>query len=193
VPQTANARIRGLGAVSVSSLAVITETPLNSGCWVWRLTGAVTVAGKGEIEFTATDPGCQQQATASLSYTVTAGTGPYAGASGSGALTIPVFNESAKTGFEHLDGSLSVPELAFDTTPSVLKDAVLKTVRAKSRKGAVVRYSVTATDAVDGTVPASCKPPSGSRFRIGTTRVRCSATDASGNIAAAAFKVTVRR
>ncbi|WP_371930632.1 HYR domain-containing protein [Streptomyces poriferorum] len=47
--------------------------------------------------------------------------------------------------------------------------------------GARIRYRVTATDAQDGTLPATCTPASGSFFPIGTTTVTCSATDAAGN------------
>ena len=51
---------------------------------------------------------------------------------------------------------------------------------------------VAATDDVDGSLPVSCQPKSGSRFKIGKTTVRCEATDSSGNTAKAAFRVTVR-
>ncbi|MFE9858726.1 HYR domain-containing protein [Streptomyces sp. NPDC005780] len=47
--------------------------------------------------------------------------------------------------------------------------------------GARIRYRVTATDAQDGTLPATCTPASGSFFPVGTTTVTCSATDAAGN------------
>ncbi|HEY9328682.1 MAG TPA: HYR domain-containing protein [Streptomyces sp.] len=47
--------------------------------------------------------------------------------------------------------------------------------------GARISYRVTATDAQDGTLPATCTPASGSFFPIGTTTVTCSATDAAGN------------
>ncbi|MGY1669325.1 endo-1,4-beta-xylanase [Geodermatophilus sp. SYSU D00710] len=47
--------------------------------------------------------------------------------------------------------------------------------------GAKVSYTVTAGDTRDGAVTATCTPPSGSRFPIGTTEVTCTATDAAGN------------
>jgi hypothetical protein len=56
-----------------------------------------------------------------------------------------------------------------------------------------VTYSVSATDDVDGPVEVSCRPPSGSRFKIGRTRVTCAAGDSSGNVGTAAFVVSVRR
>ena len=61
------------------------------------------------------------------------------------------------------------------------------------RPSAYVTFKVTATDGVDGAVPVSCKPGSGTRFKLGPTRVRCEATDLSGNATRAAFTVTVQR
>jgi hypothetical protein len=65
------------------------------------------------------------------------------------------------------------------------------TVRADDDRGAVVRYSVRAVDAVDGPVSAACRPPSGSRFEVGTTTVRCSARDRAANVAGGDFEVRV--
>ena len=66
------------------------------------------------------------------------------------------------------------------------------TVRATSLSGATVSYTIpTATDAVDGSVPVTCSPESGSIFPIGTTRVVCTATDTAGNTATASFTITV--
>ena len=39
---------------------------------------------------------------------------------------------------------------------------------------------------------ASCQPRSGSRFQARSHQVRYSATDSSGNVAEAAFTITVR-
>ena len=58
--------------------------------------------------------------------------------------------------------------------------------------GAVVTYTASATDDVDGSVPVTCVPASGSTFEIGTTPVTCSAEDAAGNEASAGFDVHVR-
>jgi len=46
---------------------------------------------------------------------------------------------------------------------------------------------------VDGAVAVSCRPASGSRFKIGRTNVTCSAADKTGNTATARFTVTVKR
>lgn len=53
--------------------------------------------------------------------------------------------------------------------------------RPDNDDGARVRYTATATDAQDGTLPVTCTPASGSLFPVGTTTVTCSATDAAGN------------
>jgi len=60
--------------------------------------------------------------------------------------------------------------------------------------GANVTYTAPTTgDAIDGQGVATCVPGSGSLFPIGTTTVKCDATDAAGNHAAQTqFTVTVR-
>jgi large repetitive protein len=59
--------------------------------------------------------------------------------------------------------------------------------------GARVTFSVTATDAVDGTIAATCDPQAGSMFPLGQTTVSCTARDAAGNAAQpASFTVAVR-
>lgn len=57
--------------------------------------------------------------------------------------------------------------------------------------GALVSFTVTATDLVDPAPTVVCAPPSGSFFPWGTTMVLCTATDASGNQVACTFPVTV--
>jgi hypothetical protein len=78
-----------------------------------------------------------------------------------------------------------------DTTAPVLsvKD---QTAEATSVSGAVVAYTATATDLVDGNVSVKCSPASGSTFKIGVTDVTCSAADAHGNADTATFHVTVQ-
>jgi hypothetical protein len=78
-----------------------------------------------------------------------------------------------------------------DTTPP---DVVVTdiTAEATSAAGAVVTYAPIAVDNVDGVLPVTCTPPSGSAFPIGATSVQCTATDAHGNIGTGTFTVTVR-
>jgi outer membrane protein assembly factor BamB len=76
-----------------------------------------------------------------------------------------------------------------ETAPTINAPATISAV-ATSTAGAVVSYSVTATDP-DGTATVTCTPPSGSSFPIGTTTVHCTATDAAGNSTTASFLVVV--
>jgi hypothetical protein len=100
---------------------------------------------------------------------------------------------SAGFGTERWIGTLVVPGLEFDVMPPTLSGTTSKTVRApKGAKRVRVTYTVTASDAVDGQVPVTCVPRSGSRFPIGRTVVRCLATDSSANTVTARFIVTVR-
>lgn len=65
-------------------------------------------------------------------------------------------------------------------------------VEATSSAGAVVNYTVTASDDTDTNVTVVCNPPSGSTFPIGTNTVTCTATDDAGNMDRCQFVVTVR-
>ncbi|MEU1434215.1 VWA domain-containing protein [Streptomyces sp. NPDC005786] len=53
--------------------------------------------------------------------------------------------------------------------------------RPDNDDGARIRYTATAIDAEDGSLPVTCTPATGSFFPVGTTTVTCSATDAAGN------------
>ena len=76
------------------------------------------------------------------------------------------------------------------TIPPVITVAPI-TADATGPTGALVAYTATATDDLDGARPVTCSPAAG-QFAIGTTSVACSATDAGGNTANASFAVTVR-
>jgi hypothetical protein len=78
-----------------------------------------------------------------------------------------------------------------DTSPPALHLPADITTQATGNSQAIVTYTATATDLVDGSVPVSCSPGSGSPFPAGTTTVNCSATDAHGNTANGSFKVSV--
>jgi len=87
-------------------------------------------------------------------------------------------------------GSASFKVTVVDTTPPKLTIPSDMTVQASS-SGAVVTFSASASDLVDGSIPITCTPASGSTFPLGTTTVTCSATDKTGNRASGSFKVTV--
>ncbi len=80
-----------------------------------------------------------------------------------------------------------------DTRPPVISTEPDIILEATGPTGAPVTYpGPTATD-VGGPVnpTVTCTPASGSTFPLGTTVVKCFATDAAGNAASATFGVTV--
>jgi hypothetical protein len=88
-------------------------------------------------------------------------------------------------------GETPPPKYVSDATPPVIRVPAAITTRATNADGATVTYDVSASDNRDGALQATCEPPSRSLFKIGTTTVTCSATDAAGNTATERFKMTV--
>jgi hypothetical protein len=78
-----------------------------------------------------------------------------------------------------------------DNTPPELSLPADITEEATGPSGAAVTFTATANDLVDGSVPVTCVPASGSTFPLGTTEVSCSATDTAGNEAQGSFNITV--
>jgi len=78
-----------------------------------------------------------------------------------------------------------------DTTPPALSLPGTIFADATMPAGAVVTYTATASDLVDGSVAIDCTPPSGSTFAVGTTTVNCTASDSRGNTAGGSFEVNV--
>jgi hypothetical protein len=95
-----------------------------------------------------------------------------------------VVNCSASNAAGTTTGSFSV--FVSDYTPPVLTlpaDIV--------SDAAVVTFTASAVDGIDGTVPVSCAPASGSTFPQGVTTVNCVAYDTRLNPGFGSFKVTV--
>ncbi len=157
----------------------------------------ILVAGKGEIDLAVAVTGCWTGDNfPPTAVTVSGGSGRYAGASGSGMLEFHTANITGPlTGSRSVTwtGTLNVDGLTFDTTAPQIAGATSRIVKTRLAAGARVRYSVSATDAADGPVPAACSPKSGSVFRPGRTTVTCTSADSSGNSATARFVVTVKR
>jgi len=194
-------RVAGLGEVTVryTYLADLGHPACSTGSVkILGYPARLIVAGKGELELAvAAHPDCLSPAgglAVAQSFTITGGTGIYADASGGGTVTRALSQtDTGAAGRETWTGTLTVPELEFDVTRPALSGATSKVVRApKGAKTARVAFRVSARDDRDGTLPASCAPRSGSRFKLGRTRVTCSATDRSGNLATAVFAITVR-
>ena len=196
--------VPGLGRVTETYTFLVSEGPPTCAtAGVGKALGypvRLVVVGKGEIEVAvaagADCIGIEAVRTQTQSFLITGGTGIYAGASGNGtvARVLGGENPNGRSGTDTWTGTLDVPGHDFDLAPPTLTGAVNKTVRAARRTRRVrVTYAVSARDDVDGPVPVSCKPRSGSRFRIGRTAVRCSATDTSANTPTAKFTITVKR
>jgi hypothetical protein len=78
-----------------------------------------------------------------------------------------------------------------DTTPPAITCSSNILIYTANASGTAVSFSPTATDLCSGTATVVCSPASGSLFPVGTTTVNCTATDASSNVAACSFTVTV--
>jgi HYR domain len=193
---TGTGKVRGLGVVSEQYLNFV-EDP-DSSCERWHSNPVLTVRGKGELDLSLRPPnGCIVPTAGvlngTLAYTVTGGSGIYAGASGQGTFVSRGGPGTTGRNTDTLAGTLTVPGLVFDRTPPMLSGAVSKTVLAPRGASAVrVTYKVKAQDPGHGSVAVTCKPRSGSHFKLGRTRVVCSATDDSGNKATARFRITVK-
>jgi len=90
-----------------------------------------------------------------------------------------------------LSDSDSVTYTIVDTTNPVLSTPGDTTVEATGPTGAVVTWSISATDNVEVDGSPSCEPASGSTFPLGDTLVSCSVTDVAGNTDSGSFTVTV--
>lgn len=198
---TGSGTVPGLGHVSLTQLQLIDTAPAGCGPGSLHVLGSpvrLSIAGKGTIEITVGETtGCRTLDTVlshTRPFTVTGGTGAYSGATGSGTVRQDAaFGGRGIVGTETWEGTLSVPGLDFDTTAPVIRGATAKTVlRPRGAKLVRVTYRLTALDETDGAAAVSCRPPSGSRFKLGRTLVNCSATDKSGNTSHARFPVTVR-
>ena len=90
-------------------------------------------------------------------------------------------------------GSTAFPAIfkVDQAAPTVSVPAVVR-ADATGPAGARVTYTARATDGQDPAPRVVCAPPSGSRFAIGSTTVRCTATDTADNPASASFPVVVR-
>jgi hypothetical protein len=126
-------------------------------------------------------------------------TGPFGTASGQNpTVTLPVgthtitLNVTDATNASDSDTVVvTVLPAPADTTPPVIFAPGNITREATSPAGAAVNFVASAFDEVDGPVPVTAMPPSGSTFPLGTSAVGLAATDAAGNVATAEFDVTV--
>ena len=90
------------------------------------------------------------------------------------------------------DSTPAILEWTVDTIKPVVTVPSDLNVDATSSSGAVVTFSASASDNIDGSLQASCNPTSGSVFPIGSTQVTCTVSDKAGNIGTASFNILVK-
>ncbi|HEX2121010.1 MAG TPA: HYR domain-containing protein, partial [Thermoanaerobaculia bacterium] len=91
---------------------------------------------------------------------------------------------------ERDEGDLTVT--LYDPTPPVLKLPEGIIADATQFEGTEVKYEASAFDEIDGELGVQCNPASGSFFRVGVTKVSCTAADFSSNVTPGSFTVEVQ-
>ena len=110
------------------------------------------------------------------------------GYSGPDSFTFKAFDGTAYSN----EATVSVTITSANTPPVLVLPASPVVAEATSAAGAVVTFSVSATDAQDGTAPAIATPASGSVFPLGDTTVNVSATDTASATTTGSFVVRVQ-
>src|SRR5215212_8292801 len=159
--------------------------------------GATLTSDSVTVKGTASDSGSGLEKVEvkidSGSYSAATGTDPWSFdvtnlSEGSHTITAQATDKAGNTATASVEVTYTPP----DTTTPTLKLPPDITAEAKNADGAVVSYTVTATDDRDPSPTIDCTPASGSTFKIGTTPVNCTATDAAGNKAEGSFNVIVQ-
>ena len=104
--------------------------------------------------------------------------------------TNPLYaNSSTEGGVAWADSAQVTVKLVF---PVLTLPASPVVVQTSSATGAVVIFTVTAYDAVEGQLIPTTTPASGSLFPVGTTTVNASVSDSLGNLSTGSFEVLVQ-
>lgn len=131
---------------------------------------------------------------AAVSYTVTATDNATINCTPASGSTFPLgtttVNCTATAVTGTATGSFNVTVV--DTTPPALSLPGNITAEATGPSGAVVTFTVSATDLVDGSRPVLCDHASGATYPLGTTTVQCSSTDTHNNTANGSFTILVQ-
>ena len=177
---TTNADSLDFGAVEVGQNASLSATIRNNLLLSVTLTTPLTIDGDNAADFSAGTPAAITLAT---------------GESTSAAVTFQpstfgTRNASLRITSNGGPATIALHGRGVDTTPPTLTVPAPITTEATGPTTPLT-FDATATDLVDGSVPVSCTPSSGSGFLVGTTPVNCTATDAHQNSASASFTVTV--
>jgi hypothetical protein len=174
--QAGNSTTAGFNVVVVDTTPPVVTVPAD-------LTAEGNVLGGATVEFAA-----------SASDTVSGDLTPACTfASGAtfavGATTLVTCTATDEAG---LEGEAAFSVTVVDTEPPVLAvPADITVALPPADATAVVSFTATALDVVDGAVATTCSPASGTAFSVGTTTVDCTAIDAAGNPSGGSFTVTV--
>jgi large repetitive protein len=103
--------------------------------------------------------------------------------------TTPVTCSATDASGNSVSASFNV--IVQDTTAPALTLPAPITAEASDSNGAVVSFTASANDLVDGSVTPVCDRVSPDTFALGDTTVTCSATDSRGNSSSGSFLVTV--
>jgi hypothetical protein len=87
---------------------------------------------------------------------------------------------------------LTITLNVIDRTPPVVTVPSTITAEANTIDGAIVTFSASAIDDLDGSVPVTCNHNSGDIYSMGTTNVNCQATDLHGNTGSSTFDINVQ-
>ncbi|HST19233.1 MAG TPA: HYR domain-containing protein [Gaiellaceae bacterium] len=183
VGQAGAVAVKGLGTVHVETVHVV--DPSDQACPKGTVEGDL-ITSHGTLSLTGAAPKCVNVTFGYGDYPVDiTGSGKFSGVSGTGTV--------ANGGGSYVvTATVKAAAPLFDLEAPALTGATNRTVRSSSGHGVRVRFAVKAHDDVDTAVPVSCKPRSGSVFRVGRTHVTCSAGDSSANVATRTFTVTVK-
>jgi hypothetical protein len=182
VGQAGSVPVKGLGTVHVETFHIV--DPSDQTCPKGTVEGDL-VTSHGTLSVSGAAPKCVNVTFGYGDYPVEiTGSGKFSGVSGTGTV--------ANGGGSYIvTATLKAAAPLFDVQAPTLAGATNRTVKSSTGHGARVKFAVTAHDDVDTAVPVSCKPRSGSVFRVGRTHVTCSASDSSANAATRLFTVTV--
>jgi hypothetical protein len=171
-----------------SASFTVTVTLVDTTAPVVTVPGPTTVEATGSTGATATWTGVS--AVDNIDGALSATCSPASGASfplGATTVTCSATDAHSNT------GSATFTITVQDTTAPLFSGVPAGFTReANGPHGASVTYPTPiAVDLVDGPIPPSCAPASGTTFPLGVTKVKCTATDTRSNTATTFFNVNV--
>lgn len=183
----------GTTTVACSATDAAGNTATGSFPVLVRDTTAPVVGAVTDIAFEATGPLTTVTWTDPVATDAVAGAPAVTCAPASGSGFAPGATEvvcTASDGAGNTGSSSFTVTISDTTAPSLVIPEAL-TVEATGAAGAVAEFEAAALDLVDGALPVTCDPASGSLFALGATTVDCTVADSRGNAASGSFTVSV--